>query len=87
MDLECSICTESILPFQLYKFTPCCINIFHSKCLNEWYSHKPICPNCRYNINDIESITTTTSNEPFEDVPTVTISTNSSRSIRNNRNY
>jgi hypothetical protein len=70
MKSECLICTENILPFQLYKFTPCCINIFHSKCLNEWYNHKPICPNCRYNINDIESIN---SNEPFEDIPPIII--------------
>ena len=71
---ECSICTELILPIELFYLTPC-FHIFHKSCIDEWIeisiakeSNTYLCPLCRYEIPIDSSITTLSTpviHEPF----------------------
>jgi len=50
---ECSICLTGI-PIGILKKLECG-HEFHKKCIDDWFSHKRECPNCRrYNVNKEE---------------------------------
>lgn len=53
-DCCCSICLEDIKEDKITTFE--CKHNFHLKCLNQWVSKSPTCPECRTNLNIIYKI-------------------------------
>lgn len=50
-DKVCVICQDNFRENELYRFSKCCNNIFHKKCIDKWYYKKISynCPMCRNN--------------------------------------
>ena len=46
MDVECSICLDTLLIGKNEKLI--CGHYFHTECIDTWFERKKICPLCRY---------------------------------------
>ena len=50
VDIQCSICLESITSGTIVRVLPECKHIFHPKCINTWIKINANCPTCRKKI-------------------------------------
>ena len=53
----CSICLNEIIESQKSRYKCShCSNTFHTVCMNEWMNIKEICPLCRSDLNDVDTM-------------------------------
>jgi len=50
---QCSICLDSYREGQRAKVTPCCRNMFHEECIEDWLKSHRSCPLCRADIQEV----------------------------------
>lgn len=46
-DVTCSICLCEIFADDICKELPLCQHVFHSSCIEEWFSSSTVCPLCK----------------------------------------
>lgn len=51
-DRQCSVCLEGFVPGREATFMPCCRNLFHPQCIQDWLRSHQSCPLCRARVQD-----------------------------------
>jgi hypothetical protein len=53
-DNTCIICLQEMADMDLTRSMRCCRNVFHGKCILEWFSsYKAVCPLCRFDYSTL----------------------------------
>jgi len=60
VEATCSICRDEVMSATRIRH---CGHTFHASCINQWFTMNPRCPVCRYDIRNIQTASTTISNE------------------------
>jgi len=51
-DRQCSVCLEGFIPGREARVMPCCRNLFHPQCIQDWLRSHQSCPLCRARVQD-----------------------------------
>jgi len=51
-DRQCSVCLEGFVPGREARVMPCCRNLFHPQCIQDWVRSHQSCPLCRARVLD-----------------------------------